>query len=525
MRTRATRCDLLYSRLLFLLLLCHAGFAASQPLPTPFADERPPVLVMVARDDPAYPERYIGVFGLDLSEAVAIYQDGRRVRTTVPHVLQRGDEIETDANVIAVIRYPAGDVYMGAATRARIGSLDVLFGKVFARVRGLFSVENQNVVAGVEGTEFAFEAADDGTVNVTVLDGTVRCSSKTLTWNPVRLGRGQSLVANGSNREPRVGPANPAELAQLRSWIRRVDNAVAPPTTPQPVEPPQPIPVQPSPPSAQWGYCCEQGNVFRTVLEGCRGGFYSTQAEAYQRCRSVTTGFCCENGRVFPSAPQECPGIFSFDQAGARASCAPPPLPPPPLQPPQWQLPLPPPRAQPQSPPTLGFCCSDGEVTETTRDRCRGSFYFDQPSARRSCASPPPQPSSGYCCANGQVTQAMRNQCRGNFFNDEASARKSCVPPPQLGYCCAAGEISRANRAQCRGSFFTDEASARKSCVAPPEQGYCCAGGKVSETTRDRCSGTFFHAHDEAQRACRRQSEILIDKGVVTTPPRNDTPR
>ena len=68
---------------------------------------------MVAREDPADPARYVGVAGVDLSGAVAIYRDGRRLRTTVPRILQRGDEIETDIDVIAVIRYPAGDVYIG----------------------------------------------------------------------------------------------------------------------------------------------------------------------------------------------------------------------------------------------------------------------------------------------------------------------------------------------------------------------------------------------------------------------------
>jgi hypothetical protein len=455
---------------------------------------------MVARDDPADPTRYMGVFGDDLSDAVAIYRDGRRLRTTVPQILQRGDEIETAHDVIAVIRYPAGDVYIGAATLARIGSLDVLFGKVFARVRGLFSVENENVVAGVEGTEFAFDVAGDGTVNVTVLDGTVRCSSKTLAWNPVRVVRGQTFAATDSNREPRVGPADPAELAQLRNWVRRVDNAVAPPAPPQPL--PIPVPPLPPVPETRWGYCCDAGRVFRTTQDGCRGSLYNTQAEAYQRCAPVTMGYCCANGQVTTTTRDRCRGSFYFDQASAQSNCAP--------------------------TPQLGYCCAGGEVWQTNRAQCRGSFFTDQASARRSCASPPPQ--SGYCCANGQVTSATRNQCRGNYFTDEASARKSCAPSP-LGYCCAGGEVSQTNRAQCRGSFFTDQGSARKGCIAPPEQGYCCAGGKVSATTRDRCTGTFARVQEEAQRVCRRKSEILIekiDRGIVTKPPpppRNDAPR
>ena len=499
MRTRATHRDSFLRRVLILLLLCHAGFAACQPLATPFGAERPPRLVMVARDDPADPTRYMGVFGDDLSDAVAIYRDGRRLRTTVPQILQRGDEIETAHDVIAVIRYPAGDVYIGAATLARIGSLDVLFGKVFARVRGLFSVENENVVAGVEGTELAFEVARDGTVSVTVLDGAVRCSSKTLAWNPVRVVRGQTFAATDSTREPRVGPADPAELAQLRNWVRRVDNAVAPPAPPQPL--PIPVPPLPPVPETRWGYCCDAGRVFRTTQEGCRGSLFNTQAEAYQRCAPVTMGYCCANGQVTTTTRDRCRGSFYFDQASARRSCASP-------------------------PPQSGYCCANGQVTSATRNQCRGNYFTDEASARKSCAPSP----LGYCCAGGEVSQTNRAQCRGSYFTDQASARKSCAPSP-LGYCCAGGEVSQTNRAQCRGSFFTDQASARKACIAAPEQGYCCAGGKVSATTRDRCTGTFARVQEEAQRVCRRKSDIQIekiDRGIVTKPPpppRNDAPR
>jgi FecR protein len=479
MTTRVPRRDSFFFRkVLLLLLLCHAGLAAGQPVPTPFVGERLPSLVMVMRADPADPARYIGVFGRDLSDAVAIYREGRGLVADVPQFLQRGDEIETSVDVVAVIRYPAGNVYIAAATRARIGSLDVLFGKVFARVRGLFSVESQNVVAGVEGTEFAFEVAGDGTVHVTVLDGAVRCSSRTLNWNAVHLARDQAFAATDSTRDPRVAQADPVELAQLRSWVRRVDDAIALPTppspspqpptpSPPPTPPPPPIisvpPLPPAPP-AQFGYCCEAGRVFATTLGGCRGNLYDTQAEAYRQCRPVTRGYCCANGQVFPSVREECRGIFSLDQARAQASCAQPP----------WQ---PPPQDQP------GFCCSKGEVTTTTRDRCHGYF-----------------------------------------FADEASARKRCAPP-QLGYCCVGGQLLQTNREQCRGSFFTDLAGARRGCVAPPEQGYCCSGGRVSQTTRDRCAGTFSRVQDEAQRMCKREPEIRIDKGVVTRPPRDYTPR
>src|SRR6185295_5941869 len=178
MRTRSIRGTLLPLGFLLLLVLCRAALAGAQLSPAPYGEDRPPWLALVARTDPADPTRYVGVAGDDLSKALTVVRDGVREPVTIPYLLQRGDEIETEPNVVTVIRYPIGDVYVDGSTRVRIGSLDVLFGKVFARVRGLFSVENQNVVAGVEGTEFEFEVAKNGATQITVLDGTVLSSSK-----------------------------------------------------------------------------------------------------------------------------------------------------------------------------------------------------------------------------------------------------------------------------------------------------------------------------------------------------------
>ena len=194
MRTRLTRGVSWYRRVLSCYFSATRGSLPAQSPPTQFGEERPPWLVMVARTDPADPARYIGVYGDDLSDAVALFRDGVACARRVPQILQQGDEMEMGRDVICVWRYPIGDVYIDAATRVRVGSLDVLFGKIFARVRGLFSVENQNVVAGVEGTEFAFEAAPDGTTQITVLDGTVLSSSKNLPWKPLRVTRGQAFT-------------------------------------------------------------------------------------------------------------------------------------------------------------------------------------------------------------------------------------------------------------------------------------------------------------------------------------------
>ena len=498
MRTRSIRGTLLPLGFLSLLILCGAGLACAQLSPVPYGEDRPPWLALVARTDPADPARYVGVAGDDLSKALTVVRDGVREPATIPYLLQRGDEIETEPNVVTVIRYPIGDVYVDGSTRVRVGSLDVLFGKVFARVRGLFSVENQNVVAGVEGTEFEFEVAKNGATQITVLDGTVLSSSKRLPWKPLRVTRNQAFTVTDAGMQFRVGPASPAKLAQLTRWVRGLDATVAvlaprdvqaqpppapppappPVLAPQPQPPPEPVPQpppvfvpQPTPPppgppivvpvpipipvQPQSGYCCDSGGrVYRSTLQGCRGALYESESDAYRRCAA----------------------------------------------------------------PRMGYCCTNGGVTESTAQQCRGAFSYDRGRVIESCAP------SGYCCVDGHVTATTRSKCGGSFWNDEATAKKSCAAPPPPGYCCAGGEITRANRTQCRGAFYMEEATARKACVAV-EQGYCCAGGKVSQTTRDRCAGgVFSRSQAEAQRACRpvaldAKPDAQLKKQIITKPP------
>jgi hypothetical protein len=494
MTTLAPRSVSWLARLIIFVALCGAGISAAQPLDR-LGTQPPPVLVMVARVDPANADRYFPIIGDEVANAVAMSRLGQRFQISVPFYLERGDEIETAANVVAVLRYPIGDVYVGGGTRVRIGSLDVFFGRVFARVRGLFSVESQNVVAGVEGTEFEFEVERNGNAEITVVDGAVLCASRRVPWRPVRVTRNLAFEVSSGGAEFRVGQASASKLAQLHRWVRSVEVVTPPPTAPvqppppvpppptpappppistppapsppfQPVPIPIPIPVptpQPPPAPAFWGYCCEGGRVVNTTADACRGAFYRSQSAAHAQCRQMT-GYCCANGRVYASAP----------------------------------------------------------------GGCQGKFYADERSALRSCAAPPPPQPFGYCCSNGQISRTAQNQCRGAYFTDEASARHGCAPPPQQGYCCAAGRVVQASRDTCRGTFYNDLPSAQRSCTPPPEQGYCCAGGKVSAAARDRCTGSFHRSQQEAQNACTKIYSAPLRKGMVEkvpTIPKSDAPR
>ena len=396
---RGMECDRTMLLALLLLVACCAGSATGQTPPRPYSEERPPWLAMIGRVDPLDPTRYVGVFGEEQAQVVTFYRGGQRQPFALPLVLERDDELETARDVMAVIRYPIGDVYVDAGTRVRIGSLDVLFGRVFAKVKGFFSVENQNVVAGVEGTEFAFEVARDGSTEITVLDGAVLSSSKRLPWKPLRVTRNQAFWVTNSGMQIKVGTAPPTQLAQLQRWVDRADRAVAvlapreaapqPPPPQPPAPPPEPQPMQPVPPSMQpapqplqpgpspvqiippvivvpippvatdpSGYCCDPtGQVYPSTAGACRGRLYQYRADAYAQCRD-RRGFCCEGKRIFETTPSQCRGIFSYDQGSVRERCYVPPR---------------------------GWCCAGGKVSETTQDRCGGTFALSQSQALKAC--------------------------------------------------------------------------------------------------------------------------------------------
>lgn len=218
-----------------LAVVCHAlsGCATS------------PWIAYAARVDPANPKRYLR--SAAVTDAVDVYRAGRPI--FADQVLWLGDEIETGADSVAVIRFPDGNkVIINSRTRVRLGSLDVLFGRVFARIKGLFAVESQNIVAGVEGTEFEFTVAHDKAVSITVLDGRVICTAKTGGWPPVRMGSGTKMVSAHPHRmTPRVAIAAPAELEEIRSWVQRVEEVAPSPPQPSPWDWPLGIHPQPTP--------------------------------------------------------------------------------------------------------------------------------------------------------------------------------------------------------------------------------------------------------------------------------------
>ena len=268
-----------------------------------------PALVRVMKEDPRDNSRYVSLRNAELAGEANVYRDGRRLPVSLPYQLQSGDVIQTGPDAVAIVRLPEGnEIILDSNTRVRLGSFFVEFGRILSRVRGFFEAESENVIAGVEGTEFIFELTRDRSVAVTVLDGTVVCKSKIRSWE-VRLNRGEVFYSQHPNLvSPGKRLATPKELDDIRRWIRKIEG------TSRLVEP-------------EPGYCCLKGEVFPSTRENCRGTFFLDQAQARKACQPSPPpdqyGYCCLNGNVFSSTREKCKGTFFLDQAQARKACRP----------------------------------------------------------------------------------------------------------------------------------------------------------------------------------------------------------
>jgi len=237
---------------------------------------------------------------------VRVWRDGRLIRASRGMALQPGDEVETGPQAAAVIRFrDTGETVLDERTRVRIGSLEVLFGRIFAKVKNLFEASSENVVAGVEGTRFLFEVRPDRSVRVAVADGVVACRSRSNQWAPFRLRPNEAMFSSYPNRSaPRLMPADARELRELEDWSRQVADA------------------------PEYGWCCMEGRVVPSWSNRCGGNvFSSVQALAQALCKPApapeASGWCCSDGRVSPGPRSQCKGSFFDNRAAAAHACKP----------------------------------------------------------------------------------------------------------------------------------------------------------------------------------------------------------
>lgn len=384
-------------------------------------------LQQIARENPSGVPRYTQV---DLGGGtVRVYRAGREIVARRGLQLEPGDEIETGPEGAAVIGFlEQGDVILAAETRVRIGTLEVLFGRIFANVRGRFTASSENVVAGVEGTGFSFEIRPDRGVRVVVLDGVVAFGSRRAMWPTVRIGARQVAISPYPGRTPPVlERASAQEIEEIQRWVRHVTSA------------------PPAPPVMGW--CCAGRRIIQSIQERCPGEFSFDRTQVERACAPPEpVGWCCAAGRVTQSTQGRCAGQFYLNRSDAERVCA--------TSPPQ----------------PMGWCCAEGSVNYVRRDACRGMFSTDKASADRACARRP-EP-LGWCCASGRVTQSAQGQCAGQFYLNRTDAERVCAtPPPQpMVWCCAAGTVRYVRRDACRGTAYTSQASAEKACRPRIEQ-------------------------------------------------------
>jgi len=295
-------------------------------------------LQKVVHEDSASPNGYLEISD-PRSGMLRVFRDGKALALKVPLPLQEGDEIETGPNAGAVIRFENGNkAVLDSRTRVRLGSLEVLFGRLLADVRGLFSAEDDTLVAGVEGTRFLFESKRGSHTRVVVLDGIVNCSSKTNSWPTIRMTRADALTAPfGSSAEPHTSQIDRAELTKIERWASAIQTA----------------------PRA--GFCCTEGKVSRTHSDSCPSHFSTTRRGAERQCEA---GWCCANGQVDRSIRAACRGRLHASRQSAKRDCAAPP------------------------PAATGWCCAVGRVQKMDKAVCKrreGRFYTDAAAATAAC--------------------------------------------------------------------------------------------------------------------------------------------
>jgi hypothetical protein len=259
-------------------------------------------LAQVAREVPGSDARWQQMAPAEAG--VRVWRAGRMLQASRGMALEPGDEVETGPMAAAVLHFRGtGDTLLGESTRVRIGSLEVLFGRIFARVRSAFEASSETVVAGVEGTRFLFEVRRDRSVRVAVAEGRVTCRSPKGDWAPFRLRTHEAVLASYPGRgTPRVVPADTRELQALDDWFRHVAAAPA------------------------RGWCCADGEPVPAWSNRCASGAFSTShADAQAMCRAPGTagaaGWCCQNGAVRPARRSQCTGRFFDDERTAAQAC------------------------------------------------------------------------------------------------------------------------------------------------------------------------------------------------------------
>lgn len=159
---------------------------------------------------------------------LVVVREGKRIEVAKGMTLKKDDVIETGPETTATLSFEgdllgSGDVILYPSTRIKIlnPSLEIDFGKIFLKVKGLFNIHFEYGTAGSQGTEYLVEVDASQNAVVTVLEGEVKLSSKQEAWQPVRLNARQKARITRS-QAPTTQRLEQAEFNKIINQINRV---------------------------------------------------------------------------------------------------------------------------------------------------------------------------------------------------------------------------------------------------------------------------------------------------------------
>lgn len=140
-----------------------------------------------------------GVATTGVARGVRVIRDGKDLTPQLGIELREGDRVVTDGSTRAVIGSETGPkISLGANSdlTLRKASGFLSLGSLLLSFKGLFRLETEFVVAGVEGTEFAVSVGS-GNVMALVVEGRVRVESKGEKWASRSYEKGEQCLVRG----------------------------------------------------------------------------------------------------------------------------------------------------------------------------------------------------------------------------------------------------------------------------------------------------------------------------------------
>lgn len=157
-----------------------------------------------------------------------VLRQGEPVIAKTGMTLRKGDEIHTGPNSTAAISFrEGGEVLMRPNTRISILNPTIFeyFGEIYITIKGKFDVKTEYAIAGSEGTEYLVKVDQDDVLTVTVIEGSVRLSSKTGQWPSVRVGLLEQAKILGQ-QAPAKERLNSEEFNSTIEWINKARQVI-----------------------------------------------------------------------------------------------------------------------------------------------------------------------------------------------------------------------------------------------------------------------------------------------------------